>query len=240
MAEKSLDDDVMAKIEARDRATRRMIWFLLAPAVLLAVAFAAAFVTGQTALLQSQTVQIVIGALFAACILFVVLRLGRQFRPDISVAAADPRIIRRRIDAHHRTLRTYLCIGIVSTVPSLLGLRGAFNRLEHVDRFLALVVAGATILSIAAFLVPLIIGPGGWLDRERRDILNDEFMRALRARAMRLGYLTTIVAVVAALIATLWRVDLAVPSLAWALYAGFAIPALYDVIADWRASRDNG
>ncbi|MEI9885991.1 MAG: hypothetical protein WDN08_05710 [Rhizomicrobium sp.] len=38
--------------------------------------------------------------------------------------------------------------------------------------------------------------------------------------------------------ATLWRPDFALASLAWALYAGFAVPALYYVIADWRASRD--
>ncbi len=74
------------------------------------------------------------------------------------------------------------------------------------------------------------IGPG-WLNRGLRDILDDEYMRALRGRAMRLGYLVTIAAVAAALIATLWRSDLALPSLSLAFNAGFTIPALYYVVA---------
>jgi hypothetical protein len=47
-----------------------------------------------------------------------------------------------------------------------------------------------------------------------------------------------IAAVAAALLATILRPDLALAALAWALYAGFALPTLYYVIADWRASRE--
>ncbi|MDR3454976.1 MAG: hypothetical protein P4L96_19610, partial [Rhodoferax sp.] len=60
----------------------------------------------------------------------------------------------------------------------------------------------------------------------------------LRARAARLGYWALMVAVASALLIAVWRPDLTLRVLAWALYAGFAIPALYYVIADWRAGRD--
>jgi hypothetical protein len=38
------------------------------------------------------------------------------------------------------------------------------------------------------------------------------------------------------LLIELWRPDLTLRAVSWALYAGFALPALYYVIADWRAS----
>jgi len=236
MAEKPRDD-FAAKIEARDRIARRMAWVLLGAPVLLAAAFATAFATGHVALFQSQAGQIVIGVLFAASILYVVSLAGQRFRPDIYVDASDPRIVRRRIDAHQRNWRLFLCSGILFTLPSFLSFGTAFHRLEHLDRFLALLGGGSLIATISVYLAPLMIGPG-WLDRELRGILNDEFMRDLRGRAMRLGYLIMMVAVAAALMVALWRPDLALGSLAWALYAGFAIPSLYYVIGDWRASRD--
>jgi hypothetical protein len=237
MVENPLGDDIAAKIEAGDRIAWRMVWVLIGPTVLLIAAFATAFVTGQTTLLQSEAAQIVIGVLFAACIVYAASLVRRRFRPDIYVDASDPRIIRRRIDAHQRSWRLSLCVGILSTFPSFLSLGVGFNRLEHANRLLALAAGGTLIVTTALLLGPLMIGPG-WLDRGLRDILNDEFMRDLRGRAMRLGYLIMVVAVAAALMATIWRPDFALASLAWALYAGFAIPALYYVIADWRASRD--
>ena len=94
------------------------------------------------------------------------------------------------------------------------------------------------IFVMALFSVLTIVGPG-WFSRELHAILNDEFVRDLRARTARLGYLTMMAAVAAALLTTIWHPDLALPALAWAFYAGFAIPALYYVIADWRASHDN-
>jgi hypothetical protein len=90
---------------------------------------------------------------------------------------------------------------------------------------------------IGLFSVLMMVGPG-WFSRELHAILNDDFIRDLRARAMRLGYLTMMVAVTAALLTAIWRPDFALPALAWALYAGFAIPTLYYIIADWRAGRD--
>ncbi len=237
MIEKTLDSDIVAKIEARDRALRRMFWVLIAPTLLLVAAFAALFAMGRTDLLQNQGVQIVIGVLLTACIILFALLKRRQFRPGVYVDASDPRIVRRRIDIHHRALRLFLGIGILSSVSNFVSLGFGFNRLERVDRFLALGVGGMMIVITAVFLAPLMIGPG-WLNRGLRDILDDEYMRALRGRAMRLGYLVTIAAVAAALIATLWRSDLALPSLSLAFNAGFTIPALYYVVADWRASRD--
>ncbi|MEJ0028489.1 MAG: hypothetical protein WDN01_20895 [Rhizomicrobium sp.] len=237
MFEKPLDGDIVARIEARDRATRRMFWVLIAPTVLLVAAFAVLFATGRTEVLQSQGVQI--GILFVGCIILFALLKRRQFRPGVYVDISDPRIVRRRIDTHHRALRLFLWIGILASFSNALSYGVSFNRLEHVARFLALGAGGMMILTTALFLAPLMIGPG-WFNRGLRDILDDEYMRALRGRAMRLGYRAAIAAVAAALIATLWRPDFALPSLTLALNAGFAIPALYYVVADWRASRYDG
>jgi hypothetical protein len=230
------EDDIVAKLNASDRATSGMALTLGAAVLLLVAVYVAAFFTGQTALLQSQVFQIVIGVAFTAIIVFVIARFGRKFRPDAYRNAADPRIARRRIDAHHRYWRWSLVSGLAAT--SMWGLN--FNnlvRFAREDQGFALVTGGAMILVMALFSVFTIVGPG-WFSRELHAILNDEFVRDLRARTARLGYLTMMAAVAAALLTTIWRPNLALPALAWAFYAGYALPTLYYVVADWRASRE--
>lgn len=231
------DDEVVAKLDASDRAVTRMLLTLAAALLLLVAIYAAAYFTGEAALVQSQSFQIAIGVLFAAGVVIVMARFGSKFRPDAASDASGPRIVRRRIDAHHRYWRWSLVSGLVAT--SSWGLN--FNRLADFareDRGLALVAGGTMIFVMALFSVLTIAGPG-WFSRDLHAILNDEFIRDLRARTARLGYLTMMAAMAAALFAAIWRPDLAQPALAWAFYAGFAIPVLYYVIADWRAGREN-
>jgi hypothetical protein len=68
---------------------------------------------------------------------------------------------------------------------------------------------------------------------------DDEFDRALRTRMMRFGYIVVMLVLSAVFLVALWQPALTLTVLIWALYAGFAVPALYYVIADWRASRAN-
>jgi hypothetical protein len=230
------DDEIIAKLDASDRAVTRMILALAGAVLLLVAIYAAAYFTGESALLQSEGFQFAIAVLFAAGVVIVIARFGRKYRPDAYSDASDPRIVRRRIDAHHRYWRWSLVSGLVAT--STWGLN--FNnlvRFAREDGGLALVASGIMISIMALFSVLTIIGPG-WFSRELHAILNDEFIRDLRARTVRLGYLTMMAAMAAALLTAIWRPDLALPALAWAFYAGFAIPALYYVIADWQASRD--
>jgi hypothetical protein len=231
------DDEIVAKLDASDRAMTRMTLALGGAVLLLAAVYAAAAFSGKTALLQSEGVQIAIAALFAMIVAFAFLRFGQKFRPDAYSDAADPRIVRRRIDAHHRYWRWTLLAGILST--SVLGLNFGYvlADLTRADRILALLAGGIMIVVIALFSVLTLIGPG-WFNRELHAILNDDFVRDLRARTARLGYLTMMAATAAALLATIWRPDLALSALAWAFYAGFAVPALYYIIADWRAGRE--
>jgi hypothetical protein len=70
-----------------------------------------------------------------------------------------------------------------------------------------------------------------------RNLPDDEFDSALRARTIRFGYMLVLLLLGAVFQVALWRPDWTLTALAWALYAGFALPAFYYVIADWRASR---
>jgi hypothetical protein len=95
----------------------------------------------------------------------------------------------------------------------------------------------ALVFGVIAFLVfvlvaVLSVGPG----INGREFINDEFVSALRARTMRFAYMLTMLLLVGVLLVVLWWPELTLTALCWALYAGFALPAIYYVIADWRAA----
>jgi magnesium-transporting ATPase (P-type) len=234
---KSSDDEIVAKLDAGDRANGWMALVLLGLPVVLAVLFAAAFFTGHTALLESDGAQIAIGVLFAMAILLSFIRFRRHFRSEAYLESLEPRILRRRIDRFQRTWRWVLATLIGSSCLTIISTSYALGRSGPNNRPLTLLVAGGFVFVIALFSAMVFSGLG-WHDRDIYRILNDDFIRALRARAARLGYVTLMAAVASALLIATWRPDLTLRVLAWALYAGFAVPALYYIIADWRASRD--
>ncbi len=235
--DKSTDDEIIAKLNAIDRSVGWAVLALVGTLVTLLAVFAGAFFTGHAALLQSEGVQIAVGILFAAAIFVLALRIGQRSQPQAYLESMEPRILRRRIDAHHRYWRWTLLSCIFTSFWSAMSLGHAFAHVGPDNRFWALLAGAMFIPVIALFSAMLIVGPG-WISRDMHRILNDDFIRALRGRAERLGYAALMIAVAGALLVAIWRPALTLPVLSWALYAGFAIPALYYVIADWRAGRD--
>lgn len=235
------DDEILAKLNANERAGWQLALVLLSAVLVLIAIYAAAYFTGEVMLVQSDSAQIAIGLLFVAALVFAFASFARRIRPVASSDANDPRIVRRRIDAHHRYWRSMLVAYLLMTLgqlPTLTIASRAFGTLDHSYRLLA-VAAGAAM--IATLLLPALVtiaGPGGF-NRELRGILNDDFVRELRARTIRLGYLTMLAAVSAGILAVVWRPDLALQAPRWSLCAGVVIPVLYYIFADWRASRDD-
>lgn len=229
------DDEIIAKLDASDRAAGRMTFAFLAAILLLCAAFGIAFITGNASLLQNEGVQIAIAVVAAAGFLLIILRFGRHFRPDAHTSASEPRIVRRRIDAHHRYWRWSLLSGLIAAPAWAWNIGPSLADLSRVDRFLAVMAAGALVCLVFFFSSLLIIGPG-WFNQEIHAILNDEFTRELRARTARLGYFTMLAGASATLLTAMWHPKWISSAAVWSLYAGFAIPTLYYIITDWRAS----
>jgi len=235
--DKLSDDEIIAKLNASDRAVAWMVVALVVVPVMLIAIFAGAFFTGHAALLQSEGVQIAVSILVVAGILFFIQRLGRRYQPEAYLESMEPRILRRRIDAHHRYWRWTLVTCLFSASCTTLSFSRTLANIARPNQTWAFFMAGTIIFTIALFSTIVMIGPG-WFSRDMHAILNDDFIRALRGRAERLGYVTLMIALAGVLIVAIWRPTLTLPALCWALYAGFAIPALYYVIADWRAGRE--
>ncbi len=180
------------KIEARDRIAWRMVWVLIAPTVLADRRLRRGFRDAANRLVpeprRADRHRHPVRGLYpvrrvAWATAVSARRLRRCFRPaDRSPAnrRASTLLAAVFVLRHPCNLSSFLILGV------------GFNRLEQVDRFLALGGGGMLIAVTAFYLAPLVIGPG-WLDPGLRNILNDEFMRDLRGRAMRLGYLTMVV-----------------------------------------------
>lgn len=229
------DDDIVARLNASEEAAVRMALTGLALVVLMALVFAAAFFTGHAAWLQDQTVQAAVAAVVGGALVIAFVRFARRFGPPVD--ACDPAIVKKRIDAHHRTWRWTVGSSLFSSLGCVAALSSVLSKAGTADRPFVLVFAAQVVFVCLLFAAVTAAGPG-WFDREMHAILNDEFIRDLRARAVRVGYSVMMFAVAAALLAGVLRPDLALSALAWALYAGMAVPALYYVVADWRASRD--
>lgn len=227
------DDEIVTKLDARDRAGGWMVATLMGLPVILAVLFAAAFFTGHAALVQNENVQIVIAIVVGATILITFIRFARKVGPAVDVY--DPAIVRKRIDAYHRYWRWLLLLGLVSTSIWAFIVSRYLADLAQTNRLVALAWGVTLITNVVPYSLLSIAGPG-WFSRELHSIINDEFVRDLHARTTRLGYWTLLVAVAGTLVIAICRPDLTPQVLAWALYAGFAIPALFYVISDWRAS----
>lgn len=230
---KASDDEVAARLNARDRRIALTGFPLLAMMMLV---LAGLIFNGHAALLQNQTVQIVISLAFVAGVLLVFLPLARDRDPATDAAGADPAIMRKRIDHYHRYWRWTILFLLLASTNVVGEFVWAVSK-ATIPAPYVLINGASVVFTILIFAWTTANGPGGFRGG-LHHILNDEFVCTLRARMMRLGYAAMMAAGAAALLTGMWRPDLAVPALAWALYAGFAIPALYYVIADWRASRD--
>jgi len=229
------DDEIIAKLNASESFAIRFALVGVGLVALMALTFAAAYFSGHGALLQNEFIQA--GVAVGVVVLFLTAFFGFSRRFVSLAESEDPRIVKRRIDVHHRKWRWVLVSNIPVTGICVWNFVRALNGLADIDRFFAVVFAGLIVFQVVLFTVHTLAGPGGFSPK-MHNLLNDDFVRDLRARTARVGYGIMMLAAGSALIVGTWRPDLALPTLAWALYAGFAIPALYYIIADWWAGRE--
>jgi hypothetical protein len=91
------------------------------------------------------------------------------------------------------------------------------------------------------FMVSLVISSlyirPGWLDPDLRPFLDDEVTRSFRARAQRLGYILVLFILLGLGVLAQINAQAAAHYMPLGLAVGGALPVLYFVYLDWRASR---
>lgn len=227
------EDEIIDRAKARDRATWRMIWVLISGIALVLGATAIAIKSGHAALVSGMWGQIVIlaviGALFAYAFVTIIKYSIRPIERD------SPRLVHYRRDSHQRVWRRSILFSVFMMLFVLMSVLRALPVLRGAHPLLLLVGP-----SVAGFMLLLVftlsVGPR-WSGSPGLPVPDDEFDRDLRARMMRVGYIVVMLLLGAVFLVDLWQPALTLTALIWALYAGFAVPALYYLIADWRASR---
>ena len=165
-----------------------------------------------------------IGALSVALFVIVVIR----YRP--AKADREPGFLRKDMDNIHRRWRwimIILCFVAIVQSESLL------RQLPRFDAF----SIGINAFYAVLLATTVCFGPG-WASKTYRETLNDEMMRALRARAARLGYLFLMLGLAGLIFVMVYRPQDAMPFAVGILCAGCVIPTLYFVLLEWRAERE--
>jgi hypothetical protein len=240
------DEDILDRFQKRERMLWRMLWGLLGGLALLFTATAAAIFSGHGALVTDMRGRTVIAAFLGALFVYVFATIGRYAfqRSGIERPEADsPRLLHGRLDIYQRRWRRLVLLYVLTNSVAVMVLPRALPLLRAAHQWplsmgIGAAFAGSMLLS--AFI--LSAGPR-WESMAfgAPEIPSDEFDSALRARAMRFGYRLLMLLLCSALLVALWQPDLSLTALTWALYAGFAVPALYYLIGDRRASRgDDG
>lgn len=225
------DDKILDRIKTRDRMTWRMVGVLTSGITLVFAAMATAIFSGHAALVTSTWGQIVIAAVVGALFVYAFVTVVKYSIQ--STEAGSPRLVHRRTDIHQRRWRQSILLNVIMMFFAVMVLPAAFQVLRVAPQVLLLL--GAFIAGFTLLLALIVSAGPGWPGAHER--LNDEFDSVLRARMMRFGYILALLLLCAVLQVALWQPDLTLTALVWALYAGFAIPALYYLITDWRASR---
>ena len=236
------DAEINAAIDRNFRINVQGLAGIVGGCCLLAAVSLASILTGNENVLLGPWFQIPIAIAFVGWIAFVFVRHAKNPLPR---EANEDRIIRQRIDARQRRLRWLMLFNVLAGFGCALSDSYAFRHLGNADRifgvfggvsFVAVLSGMGLVLPFLMFSLPVIYGTA-FLNSAATE---DELSRAIRARALRMGYVTLMLAISAALVAILYRPSLAVTILPWVLFAGFAIPSLYYVFLDWWAGRTAG
>jgi hypothetical protein len=232
------DEEILDRFETRARMTWRMLWVLPSGIALVVGATAAAIFSGHAALVAGMWGRIVIAAVIGALFVYAFVTIIKSSIQPIK--ADSPRLVQRRLDHYQGVRRWSILIGVFMMFFVLMGIPHAVPVLRAARQLPLLIGAGALIAGIMLMNALLLSSGPRWqtlVPPGVRELPNDEFDRALRARTTRFGYILVMLLLAGALPVALWRPDWALTAIACALYAGFAAPALYYIIGDWRASR---
>jgi hypothetical protein len=206
---------MLRDLEPEDAETERMIrnsfrWQWLTFALLLstmAVVFALPQVHIPKAIIWLLMATVVITAFYT----------GRKVR-DAKVAVTS----RYYLDTQHRRWRIGLMIMLI------FGLIGV-HHLTHIPDSHDPFELGIGLLALFAPFTSLIMGPKAEID--------DESIRAIRSRAMRVGYVCAVLVLAAVTAVAVYRPAAVMTALAWGLFAASAVPIVLYVVLDWWSDR---
>lgn len=142
------------------------------------------------------------------------------------------RILRSQIDHYQRRWRQVIQFLLLLLVVSAVAISLSFVKASAFDRSISTgwLVFCAILCALAAIRYPGL------------KVFDDERMRALRDGAAKAGFVGLLFALCAAVMTVLPEPHITAQetrqALIWLITTGGAIPALYYVIADWRAGRD--
>jgi hypothetical protein len=237
VGKQSADDEILNRIKTRDRVTWRMLWGLMSGIALVLAATAAAIFSGHAALVTGMRGRIVTAAVLGALFVYALVTIVRgSMRP---VKADGPRFVHCRMDIYQRRRRQTILLNVFVMFFAIMSLSELPPVLRATHQQPLLLGVGALIAGYMLMLVVLLSAGPRWQSTVpgAGELPNDEFDSALRARTMRLGYILAMLLLGAVLLVALWQPDLTRTALCCALYAGYAVPALYYLVADGRASR---
>ena len=226
-------------IQRNTRGLWRIVWLLLGTVLVIGGAIAAALLSGHADLVENFWSQVIVSAVVV--VLIAVAFVGLAKYHSIPSPLSDPLSARRHIDRYQRRWRWTLLLAIFVIAQFAWNGMHSLPGIAPGHRPWALLFGGS-VAGIALFYAYVLSFGPGWLGLIHpgvSQVLDDEFAQALRTRVMRFGYLFAMALLGAALLITLWEPAAVVPALSIALVAGFAGPALYYIIADWRAAREN-
>ena len=239
MTRRPLSDEesaARAKREMSNRMKWRAVWVLIIGLALLIAVVAALTFTSHAALVLSIWGQTITAVYAVALLIYFIVTMSRAYVP--SIETDRPRLLRRRIDEFQGRWRWMILLQVFSMLPFFAYLPQVFWVFGSAHPFMRAVVILLVFELMLTLVFLLSAGPGlrGMAPGVAPELLNDEFVTALRARMMRFAYTLTMLLLGGVLVVFLWRPDLTLRALCWTLYASFAVPALYYVVADWRAS----
>ncbi len=226
--DRKADHEIIARMERAARAQGRMLW-----TVMLAFAVIIALLAGGFVLHLPREV---VGApAFLVLLAWIVsVFLNRDYLPPSADAFSDADLLRKTLDAQQQRFRwmyvfwfaLLILFAAMTTMTILLPRNAAFARHLHdiVDRPGAM--APAIELSVFALLMALMVcfGPM-FLKGPLRRALNDELTRAQQHRAAIFGYILSVIALCAVLIAQLVHASWAALALPGTIAAVIVLPA---------------
>jgi hypothetical protein len=220
------DEEILDQL----KRSRRAGWFMLFGCLVCIVSSVVLVFLGRVGAIPPIAAEYSTAAIVIVWVLATIFRF-RHFPPPLE--ANEERILRKRIDSIQSVWRwlTVFCVGIA--VMTTFGTSRMLGPVNSSHPLLALFAGSTFVFVILLYSLMVFYGPG-YLDGSYR-VINDELARALHARAFKAGYLALMVMLGGVLLTVLYRPALTIPALCWTLFAGFAMPALYYVILQWRA-----
>ena len=238
MANHSLSDNEILAL-TRKRSRQRKIVVVLCALVsgvigaIAAIKISELHQTHQTISILSLWPIEIAGALAIAALL-AALRLTRTPRDADSV-----RVLQSRIDELQWQYSRWFLI-VVPTAVLYFAIRAEIETVSAVDHsvFFQSDSHISLFLFFGAFAL-ILLSPLG-VRRSARKVLNDELTRAMRSRALSLGYWILAPCMAAIYVLALFDQKLAIELMVPALFLAVAVPTLRFAYLDWRAGRNSG